>query len=62
VVRTGAYRPRFTKRRRAAALAAIGFCLDPTRTWPSDVTNEDLEGAREAIKALADRWTTGRES
>lgn len=59
------YRPRFTARRRAAAIAAIDLALagdiGNDDSWPIDVTREDLKGAREAIDAMDDKWTTGRE-
>lgn len=58
------YRPRFTIRRRRAALAALKAILEASNLpagWPDGVTRKDLEGAIEAIDAMADLWTTGRE-
>lgn len=59
-------RPRFTKRRREAAIAAIDamladdranvFLIEGQPRFPGGLTVEDLEGAKEAIEALVDRW------
>jgi len=56
------YRPRFTKRRREAAIAAITAALasEEGEGDCADVPHEDLQGALDAIRALDDRWTTGK--
>lgn len=43
------------------AIQAMLAGEDNEGDWPEDVTRADLEGALEAIAALEDKWTTGRE-
>lgn len=50
-------RPRFTAKRRRAALAAVSAMLaeENESNWPPSVEREDLEGALECIKAMGNK-------